>query len=104
MGSRSWPREGIIEEHNRRIRTLRCKERQMYRSTSYASQGSKTVFVEMAERSAEAARLLQEARATEPERLPERKGSLAGRAVSRRDHLLEGLGKRTAQLRAEARG
>jgi hypothetical protein len=76
----------------------------MYQSTTYASRGSKTVFVEMAQRSAETARLLQEARATQPERPAERKRSLAGRAVSRRDRLLEGLGKRTAPLPAQARG
>ena len=76
----------------------------MYRSSSYASQGGKSTFVEMAERSAEAARLLQEARATDPEQLAERKRSLARWAVSRRNHLLEGLGKRASQLRVEARG
>jgi hypothetical protein len=72
----------------------------MYQSTSYASRGSKTVFVEIAERSAETARLLQLARGTQPAPPPERARSLAGRVVSRRDRLLQGLGKRTAQARS----
>jgi hypothetical protein len=73
----------------------------MYQSTSYVSRGSKTAFVEMAERSAKAARLLQETRAARP---VEGACSRARQAVSRRDRLLQGLGERTAQLRAEAHG
>ncbi|MGD8966568.1 MAG: hypothetical protein PVI07_03575 [Anaerolineae bacterium] len=72
----------------------------MYQSTSHASRGRNTVFVEMAKRSAETARLLQQARGTQPARPSERARSLAGRVVSRRDRLLQGLGKRTAQARS----
>jgi hypothetical protein len=75
----------------------------MYRSTSYASQGTKSAFVEMAERSAETARLLQGARVAQPGRRPKQMRSLARRAASTLDHLLAGPGKRTTQLRAEAR-
>jgi hypothetical protein len=72
----------------------------MYRSTSYASEKSKTMFVEMAERSARAARL-QETRAAQ---LPERTPSLTRRAASTADRLLEGLRKRVAQRPVGARG
>lgn len=76
----------------------------MYQSPTYASQGSKSVFVEISERSAEAARLLQEARLTQPGKPPKQTRSLARRAVSQFDHLLERLGKRMTQRRAETRG
>jgi hypothetical protein len=76
----------------------------MYRSTSYASQGSKTVFVEMAGASAETARLLREARAARPAKLPERLPSLVRWAASKAGHLLEGLSERIAQRPVEARG
>jgi hypothetical protein len=76
----------------------------MYRSVSYASQGNKSAYVEMAQRSAEAARLLQEARATEPEERKERKRSLVIWAVSRAGHLLGGLQESVPQRRAAARG
>lgn len=76
----------------------------MYQSPTYASQGSKTVFVEIAQRRAETARLLQEARVAQPERLPKQTRSLTRRAVSHLDHLLEALGDWMTQLRVEARG
>lgn len=75
----------------------------MYQSPTYASQGSKTVFVEIAQRRAETARLLQEARVAQPGRLPKQTRSLAHRTVSHLDHLLEGLGKWMTQFRVEAR-
>jgi hypothetical protein len=76
----------------------------MYRSTSYASQGTKSAFVEMAERSAKTARLLQGARAAQPARPPQQPRSLARRAVSLSGQLLNRLGKRTTQLQAETSG
>lgn len=75
----------------------------MYQSTTYASQGNKTVFVEMAESSAETTRLLQEARAAQPARPPKQPRSLVRRAVSRSDQLLNRLRKRTTRVPAEAR-
>jgi hypothetical protein len=75
----------------------------MYQSTSYVSRGSKTVMVTMAERSAQAARLLHEARAAQPERVPERKRSLVGWAASRAGHLLRGQRDSAQQRPAAAR-
>jgi hypothetical protein len=63
----------------------------MYRSTSYASQGSKTAFVEMAQRSAKAAQLLQEAGVAQQGQRPKQLGTVARRAASKVDHLMEGL-------------
>jgi hypothetical protein len=71
----------------------------MYQSTTYAGQRSKSVFAEMSERSAETARLLQQAR----EAQPEQKCSLGRRAVSRLAHLLQRKDNRMAQRPADAR-
>jgi hypothetical protein len=71
----------------------------MYRSTTYAGQKSKGVFAEMSERSAETARLLQQAR----EAQPEQQRSLGRRTASRLTHLLHRKDNRMAQRRADAR-
>jgi hypothetical protein len=76
----------------------------MYRSPTYAGQKSKSVFVEMSERSAETARLLQQAREAQPAPPAKQTRSLAGRLVSQGVQLLEGLGKRVTQLQGETRG
>jgi acyl-CoA reductase-like NAD-dependent aldehyde dehydrogenase len=76
----------------------------MYRSPTYAGQKSKSVFVEMSERSADTARLLQQAREAQPEEPPTQRRALARRAASQLDHLLQRLGKSVTQPRGEARG
>jgi hypothetical protein len=79
-------------------------EREVHLSHTFAGQKSKSVFVEMSERSAETARLLQEARQAKPAQLPEQKRSPARRAASQWDHLLQRIGKRIAPRSGEARG
>jgi hypothetical protein len=76
----------------------------MYQSPTYAGQKRKSVFVEMSERSAETARLLQQAREARAEKLPKQKRSLGRRAGSELDHLLQRMGKAMTQRRGEARG
>jgi hypothetical protein len=75
----------------------------VYRSPSYASQRSKSAFVEMSERSAETARLLQQAREAQPQEPRTQGRSLAHRTASQLDHLLQRLGKSVAQPRGEVR-
>ena len=75
----------------------------MHLSHTFAGQKSKSVFVEMSERSAETARLLQEARHAQPAQLPEQKHSLARWAAVQWDHLLQRTGKRIVP-RAERAG
>ena len=75
----------------------------MHQSPTYAGQESKSVFVEMSERSAETARALQYAREAQPARPPKRTRSLARRAASQWDRLLQRMG-RIAPRRGEARG
>lgn len=76
----------------------------MHLSHTFAGQKSKSVFVEMSERSAETARLLQEARQAQPAQPPEQTRSLARRAASHWDHLLQRIGKRIAPRAEEAGG
>ena len=76
----------------------------MHQSTTYAGQTSKSIFVEISERSAETARLLQEAREAQPAQPSERMRSLARLAASRRVRLLQRVGKRIAPREAEAPG
>jgi hypothetical protein len=76
----------------------------MYRSASYAGQGSKSVFVEMAEQSAESARRLREAGLAQPERPAVEVRSLVCRAASRWHQMLRWLGKRTTEEWADVRG
>jgi hypothetical protein len=76
----------------------------MYRSTAYAGEKHKSVFVDLSERSAETARLLQEARQAQPAPPEKQTRSLAGRVVSQGVHFFEGLGKRVTRLRGAARG
>jgi hypothetical protein len=75
----------------------------MYRSTSYASEKGRTVFIDMAEASAETARLLREARAVQAAEPPKQTPSLARRVVSTTSDLLDALRKRIAQPAIEAR-
>jgi hypothetical protein len=75
----------------------------MYRSTSYASEKGRTVFIDMAEASAETARLLREARAVQAAEPPKQAPSLARRVVSTASDLLDALRKRIAQPAIEAR-
>ena len=76
----------------------------MHLSHTFAGQNSKSVFVEMSERSAETARLLQEARQAQPAQLPEQKRSLARWAAAQWDHLLQRTGQGLAPRSGEARG
>jgi len=76
----------------------------MYRSRSYASQAGKSAFVEMSERSAEAAKLIQRAGDAELAPPEEQVSSLARRVWSQGVHLLEGLGRRVSQLRGVPQG
>jgi hypothetical protein len=76
----------------------------VYQSPTYAGQDSKSVFVEMSERSAETARLVQQARQAQSEQPPRLTHSLLRGAASQYDHLLDLLGKTIGQLRGEARG
>jgi hypothetical protein len=76
----------------------------MYRSTSYAGQRSKSVFLEVPERSAEAARLLQQARGAQPEGPPGPRRASVRRVASHWDHLLQRIGSKLTHRRAEARG
>ncbi|MGD2147208.1 MAG: hypothetical protein PVH41_10980 [Anaerolineae bacterium] len=73
----------------------------MYRSTSYASQTGKTVFVEMAARSAETARLLSGTQAAPPRKQVR---FLVRRAATLASCLLAGVRKRATQVQAVARG
>jgi NAD-dependent oxidoreductase involved in siderophore biosynthesis len=73
----------------------------VYRSSSYASQGTKSVFVEISEPSAETARLVQEAGAPEPKSPARRRRSLVHRAASLWDRLLQRMGARTTERRSE---
>jgi hypothetical protein len=73
----------------------------IYRSSSYASQRSNSAFVEISERSAETARLLQEAEGAEPASPTKRTRSWARRVVSEGIHLLAGLGTRVTRLLGE---
>jgi hypothetical protein len=76
----------------------------MYRSTSYASQTGKTVFVEMAARSAETARLLSGTQAAPPARPRKQVRFLVRRAATLASCLLAGVRKRATQVQAVARG
>jgi hypothetical protein len=76
----------------------------VHQSPTYAGQKSKSIFVEMSERSAETARLLQYAREAQPAQPPKQTRSLARRAASQWDHLLQRMGKRIAPRRGEASG
>lgn len=69
----------------------------MQQSHTYASQGSKTAFVEVAQRRAETARLLNEAGLAQPGWLARQARSLAGWAVPRLDRRFAGLGEWMAQ-------
>jgi hypothetical protein len=62
----------------------------MYQSASYAGQKSKSVFLEMAEHSASAARLLNEAEASQPEHGTGQRPTVP---FSWWDRLLEQLGR-----------
>jgi phage terminase Nu1 subunit (DNA packaging protein) len=77
-------------------------EREVHLSHTFAGQKSKSVFVEMSERSAETARLLQEARQAQSAQLPKQRRSLARWAVVQWDHLLQRIGKRIAPREAES--
>ena len=74
----------------------------MHLSHTFAGQKSKSVFVEMSERSAETARLLREAREAQPAQLPKQRRSLARWAAVQWDHLLQRIGKRIAPREAES--
>jgi hypothetical protein len=76
----------------------------MYRSPSYASQGTKSAFVEISGRSADAARLPQHAQEMQAAQPPNQTRSLARRAASRSVELLDRLGRMVALRRGEARG
>jgi hypothetical protein len=74
----------------------------MYRSPTYASEKSKSVFVEMSQRSAETARLLQQTREPQLTRPPRHRRALLRRAVSQWHHMLQRMGNRTTQQPGEA--
>jgi hypothetical protein len=74
------------------------------RSPSYASQGSKSVFVEMSERSADTARLLEQGREAQPAQPPDQTRSLARRTASQCVHMLDRLGRKVVPRPGEARG
>ncbi|MGD2146361.1 MAG: hypothetical protein PVH41_06690 [Anaerolineae bacterium] len=76
----------------------------MYRSPTYAGQQTKSIFVEISERSAESARLVQQARQAEPQVLPMPRRFLARWAAALRTHKLERLGKTIRELRGEMAG
>jgi hypothetical protein len=85
----------------------RCKRKgghEVHLSHTFAGQESKSVFVEISERSAKTARLLQEARQAQPAEPPEQTRSLAGRAASQWVRLLQHVGKRFAPRESEAPG
>lgn len=76
----------------------------MYRSTAYTDQTSKSVFLEMSERSAHTARLLQRAQEARPEKALRRQRALVRRAASRWDRLLQRMGNMMTQHLGEAHG
>jgi len=69
----------------------------MHQSHTYASQGNKTAFVEMAQRQAEAARVLHETGLAQPGWLSRQARSLARRAEPLLDRLMAGVGEWMAQ-------
>lgn len=71
----------------------------MCRSSSYAGERTKSVFVEMSERSADTARLLQQA--AEPASSARRARSWVVRIMPELIHVLAGLGKRVARPRGD---
>ncbi|MGD2166436.1 MAG: hypothetical protein PVH50_13010 [Anaerolineae bacterium] len=71
----------------------------MYQSTTFAGQKSKSVFVEIPERSAETARLLQQAGDAQREQPGNETWSLRRWAASRWDHLLQRLAAAVAPRR-----
>jgi len=80
------------------------KEEKMHQSHTYASQGSKSAFVEIAQRRAEIGRLQREAAGTRGRPLQERVPSVVSWASSRYAHFIRGLGNRASELWAAARG
>ncbi len=69
----------------------------MYQSHFYASQGHRTAFVEMAQREAEIARLLNGTGLARPGWLSRQVRSLVRRADSLLDHLTAGVGEWMAE-------
>jgi hypothetical protein len=69
----------------------------MYQSHYYASRGNKSAFVEMAERQAEVARLLDQTGLAQRGRLSQQARSLARRADSLLDRLTAGVGEWMAE-------
>jgi hypothetical protein len=81
----------------------------MHQSHTYAGQGTKSAFVEIAQRRAEIGRLQRGAEGTQMrslwERLPqERVPSVVSWTSVRYDLLIQRLGKRASELWAAARG
>ncbi len=76
----------------------------MYRSTAYAGEKHKSVFVDLSERSAETARLLRQAREARLEGLPKSRRTLAGWAASQFSLLLQRIGEKVTQRGSQARG